>query len=173
MTREEKQKRIDILRKLLIEAENIDPDDDWAASCAPPHPQWEPAVGETYYTVNDLYDIVYDYKREEGSVVYDCQLSVGNVFRTQEEGEWALERLHVLTAMQRWAGEYGDPVSIAYYENDDTVQAISALYPNRGEMVFASYEDAENCIKEVGEDRIKKYYFCLPKDDEYDAESGV
>lgn len=162
MTREEKQKRIDILRKLLIEVENIDPDDGGAASCAPPHPRWEPKIGDAYWYIERT-GMIDQYDWDNVPVDRNMALAA-NVFPTENNAAFALERRKVLAEIDEWRGEYGDPVSIAYYENDGKVESIAALYPNRGEAVFANYEDADGCIRAIGQERLKKYYFGIPED---------
>lgn len=93
---------------------------------------------------------------------------------TKAEAEFAAERLKVLTEMREWVGNWNDEFSLRYDENSG-IETYLHLFPCKtyGEMRFATKEDAINCIEAVGEERLKKYYFCLPKDDEYEAESGV
>ena len=173
MTREEKQNRIDTLRKLLTEAENISTDDGGAASCAPPHPKWKPAHGARYFYIEKDGNIS-SYEWDNDSV--DQQMLKGeNVYESEKAARFALERRKVLAEMNEWAGKNYDGAYIYYYRPFDKIMIDWDGDSNccNGDIRFKSVDDAQNCIKEVGEDRIKKYYFCLPKDDEYEAESGV
>lgn len=130
----------------------------------PPHPRWMPEIDGIYY---------YIYSKEAhntywGDTTYNIgNYSVGNVFKTKEEAEFAVERLKALAEMREWAGNYNDPYAIAYIGfNNQDVQIIvvdNMGYSSFGEMRFATSKDAKNCINEVGEDRIKKYYFMVPE----------
>ena len=135
----------------------------------PPHPRWKPKDNELYYTntgygetCNWFYYSIGDDTRVIG------RYSIGNVFRTEAEAEFAAERLKVLAKMREWAGNYNDPYAISYIGfNNQDVQIIvvdKTGYSSFGEMRFATREDAKNCINEVGEDRIIKYYFMVPEE---------
>ena len=147
------------LEKTIYELKNAEIEEE---NTTPPHPRPYPECNENYLYVNPMGEVD---ETNWTSDRFDLGVhKVGNVFMTEKAAEFAVERLRVLAEMKEWAGEYGDPVSIAYIEGEDKVDAIAALYPNRGEMVFASYEDADNCIKAIGADRIKKYYFGIDND---------
>lgn len=129
----------------------------------PPHPRWRPAKDEPYYFIAKNGAITGIYQWDNNTV--DNQIfDSANIFETEDDAEFALERRKVLAEIDEWSGEYGDPVSIAYYENNDRVESIGALYPLCGEAVFANYEDADGCIRAIGQERLKKYYFRIPKD---------
>ena len=162
MNRREKQNRIDTLKRLLKETEAITPDD--CGSDEAPHPRWRPGYDEKYYFIRREGDIDnFTWTNDD----YDKRMSAAaNVYWSEGDAEFALERRKVLSEMDEWTGEYGDPVSIAYYENDGKVESIAALYPNRGEAVFATYEDAEGCIRAIGQERLKKYYFRVSEDED-------
>ena len=134
---------------------------------SPPNPRWKPTAYDEYYAVSDGRVMALVCGEDE---VDERYFAVGGIFRDEAAAEFALKRLKVLAEMQEWAGEYGDPVSIAYYENDGKVEPIASLYPNRGEAVFATYEDAEGCIRAIGQERLKKYYFRVSEDE--DDEKG-
>ena len=68
--------------------------------------------------------------------------------------------------MKEWAGGWLDPYAIVYNrELGQLAVADKSLFLSAGEMRFATKEDAENCVKAVGEERIKKYYFGVPEDE--------
>ena len=81
--------------------------------------------------------------------------------------EFAIERLKVLAEMREWAGDWDDVFVLTYMGSEDIVRACTVVsFRNTfGEMRFATKEDALNCIKAVGEDRIKKYYFMIPEEE--------
>ena len=100
------------------------------------------------------------------------RLTVGNIFRTHEEAEFEVERLKVLHEMKQFA----EPKDYKWDNNNDhyyifwsfcynelKIGSVSMVKTN--EIYFKSEEDAEACIKTVGEDRIKKYYLKVKKTD--------
>ena len=98
--------------------------------------------------------------------------TMGNCFKTREEAEFALERLKVIAEMKHYIAEHDDveldwnsceqeKYYILYYYDTDS---IDIDYFRQTQFVdnslYASSEEIlENMIKEIGEDRIKKYYF--------------
>lgn len=129
----------------------------------PPHPRPKPDCCEMYYHIDSTGDVLggswdyitWDYKR----------LAIGNVFRTVDAAEYAEERLKVIAQMREWAGKWNDPYRILYIDGrvePETVFVGRCI--SYGELRFASEKDAENCIKAVGEDRLKKYYFGISED---------
>lgn len=131
----------------------------------PPHPRWQPGCTEKYYYINQsggIYcNIWYEDEIDTGSH------AIGNIFQSEDDAKFAAERQRVLAEMREWEGKWDDPWGISYnWERRlPTVSDRSHLCPG-GEMRFATDEDAENCIKAVGADRIIKYYFMVPEDEE-------
>lgn len=92
----------------------------------------------------------------------------GNVFKTNEQAEFELERLKVLAEMQKiadkdeqpkWNGEYRH-YFLRLLVPEEIINVISyATSMKYNDICFATKERAEECIATVGEDRIKKYYF--------------
>lgn len=129
----------------------------------PPHPRWKPKMDQRYYyiiatgdpTSAGWIENAFDYGR------YD----IGNIFKSKDEAGFTVERLKVLAEMQEWAGKWNDEFSIRL-EEDSGIEAYFHVFSEKsyGEMRFATKEDVQNCIKTVGEDRIKKYYFMIPED---------
>ena len=135
----------------------------------PPHPRWKPGESEDWFAIG-THGSIRHYTEGINSDSFECCNDVANVYRSEDDAEFALERRRVLAEIDEWRGEYGDPVSIAYYENNDRVESIAALYPNRGEALFANYEDADGCIRAIGQKRLKKYYFMIPEEEKTDDE---
>jgi hypothetical protein len=136
----------------------------------PPHPRWKPKDNELYYTntgygetCNWFYYSIGDDTRVIG------RYSIGNVFRTEAEAEFAAERLKVLAEMREWAGNPNDLYRLVFdYNTSEFTANISSRRYTSGGMRFASRKDAENCIEAVGADRIKKYYFMIPNGERND-----
>ena len=93
---------------------------------------------------------------------------IGNIFMGETAAEYAAERLKVLAEMREWAGKWNDTFVLTYIGNDDFVQISSVLMSRNtfGEMRFATKEDAEGCIKAVGKERLLRYYFMVPEEDD-------
>lgn len=128
---------------------------------------------------------VYDLKYEETYYFLHCsgslsesvwrndnvdknRLSVGNVFLTKEDAEFARERLNVIAELKRYAKEFSDEewsnstISkyVIYLGSQDYGMYITSTYSVRYPFLyFQSKEKAEEAIDAVGEERIKKYYF--------------
>ena len=123
----------------------------------PPHPRWKPDVEQHYYINHNGFP-------DSGFTCLEHKYQIGNAFATKTEVEFMIGRLEVLAEMREWAGRWNDPFVIMLNTDNDKLSAMMTYGPNStyGEIRFATKEDAENCIKAVGVNRIKKYYFCVP-----------
>lgn len=93
--------------------------------------------------------------------------SIGNMFLTIEDAEFAKERLKVLTELKKYAKEFSNEewkngslskYSIRYDCQDFRVCASCCFLSKGAEIYFENMQKAQEAIKAVGEDRIKKYY---------------
>lgn len=173
MTIKELEKKLAELEELHVETENLHAKlkaqiAELKAQCEelpePPHPRWKPEREKLYYSINIGHACAgintWDSDNLDGDIY-----SLGFVFKTEAEAEFAIERLKVLAEMREWAGKWDDEYTLRY-ENNGRINTffIALTYKSYGEMRFATWEDAIGCIKAVGEDRIKKYYFMIPED---------
>jgi hypothetical protein len=165
MTRKEYESRLAELQTQIDELKNTEIEEEIPK---PPHPRWKPKPDEQYYTIHVGCACAgintWDSDNLDGDIY-----SLGFVFKTEAETEFAIERLKVIAEMREWAGKWNDKYSIAYVNVlsgetriivNDRLSTLS-----HGEMRFATKEDAENCIKAVGEERLKKYYFMVLEDE--------
>lgn len=135
---------------------------------APPHPRWKPSCGEFYYVLSGhghIETLRWSLSELKGDITDKECLSNGNVFRTEEDAENVAMRRKVLAEMREWAGRWNDPYRILYIDGrvePETVYVGRCI--SYGEIRFATEADAKNCIKAVGEDRLKKYYFGISTD---------
>ena len=137
-------KQIEELKNTKIEEDNV----------------WRPTFGEQYWVVNtdgEVYnDFWDDYNGERNT------LNIGNVFRTQEEAEYEVERRKVLVELKRFSSEftYGDR---NFYINLLSCGALSYNYRSnartQGVIYFESEEIAKEAVKKVGEERTKIFLF--------------
>lgn len=125
-----------------------------------------PKIGDKYYYISD-WDIEEEQFDDDG---YDSRLqSIGNMFKTKEEAEFKREQLKVLHELaeladddQEWDGNnrhyifkylhHVNKFNIEYWITDQYCQ-----------FYFKSRESALAAINKIGEDRLKKYYFCVPE----------
>lgn len=86
----------------------------------------------------------------------------GNVFLTEEEAEYELERRKIETEMIRLGGRRkfkfdGDNYGIYYCDGINVVYYCNIVY--QGLIYFDTTKDAHDAIEKIGEDRLKKYVF--------------
>lgn len=138
----------------------------------PPHPRWKPDEDGDYYILmgsGTPSQWIWHADNDDGACIK--RYSIGNVFKTREEAEFAAERLKVLTEMREWSGNTHFGAHIYYHRPSDQIMIdwdgnSSYFY---GDIRFKSVDDALNCIQAVGKNRMKKYYFMVPED-EYDSD---
>lgn len=158
MTREEIEKkmaemeaRLQELKNELEKVEDINPD------------VFVPEHGEKYWSIYS--DGRTSFKQWEYSIMDKDRFAVGNVFRTQEDAEFEVEKRKVIHELR----QYAEPKEKAwdsedahfYIEWDFTFRRINIdreYTRKRNCIYFDSVYMAEDAIKAVGEDRIKKYY---------------
>lgn len=89
--------------------------------------------------------------------------SIGNVFRTKEQAEFAVEKLKVEAELRKFSKPF-ELGSFNHYIFLDTgsdyldVDSLSYCH-SQGTIHFESEEKAKQAIESVGEERIKKYIF--------------
>lgn len=127
---------------------------------------WKPEMNEQYYLVAALGDIsCFRWDNDSGD---NNLYSIGNCYRTEEDAEFAMERMKVVAELERYAQEHNEDeidwtgeavyrLSYDHMDNDIFVENNAILQATA--TYFTSIEIAENAIKTIGEDRIKKYLF--------------
>jgi len=134
-----------------------------------PKKVWKPKAEKRYYCIVPGGNIDnFKYISAFDKFNYD----MGNCFKTQEEAEFALERLKVIAEMKRYIAEHDD-VELDW-DNPNQLKYYLAFNRQSGAIDYASIismqaVEASLCtsvgsvllgmIKEIGQDRIKKYYF--------------
>lgn len=124
-------------------------------------------------TIWDL-DVVneeeYYYITEDGKIettyfdsFYDEKIrSLGNVFLTKVEAEFELERRKIEAVMRKYSKPYKadeDNYCILYFHDLKRVDVSYYSVTDYGILYFKAEEIAEKVIDEIGEDRLKKYWF--------------
>ena len=126
-----------------------------------------PKDGDEVYYINALGEVHKAYFNSEED---DGSLSIGNVFRTQEEAEFARERLKVIAEMKRCGGEFkykrstcrGEAFSffIKYFNGEISVCSIDGFWAAT-KMRYPTEEAAQKAIDTIGEERLLRYWFCV------------
>ena len=127
-----------------------------------PKKVWKPKEEKRYYCIVPGGNIDnFKYISAFDKFNYD----MGNCFKTREEAEFALERLKVIAEMKRYIADWDNPNQLKYYlafnhrsgaidyTSIISMQAVEAsLCTSVGSVLLGM-------IKEIGQDRIRKYYF--------------
>lgn len=132
-----------------------------------PKSVWDLKNGDVYYFLTS-----YGYVKETVWVNTDAdneKLSIGNVFLTEEDAEFEVKRLKAVAELKKYAKEFSyeewrSANTKKYYlcynwTNDEVNTDYNYLASYGNQLLFESGEKAQEAIDEVGEERIKKYYF--------------
>ena len=113
----------------------------------------------------EYYRLYWDGDIGQGAFNTDYDESIrdmGNAFLTLEEAEFELERRKIEAIMRKYGrpfkyGEYD--YCIEYSHNNNTLSIFRYSAASFGIPYFETREIAEKVIDEIGEDRLKKYWF--------------
>lgn len=122
---------------------------------------WKPSDGEQYWYINANAQILSLKVGEH--FCYDECLSIGNCFRNPKEAAFARERLKVIQQLKELGAYHktkrGESFELYIEANGSVLAAkVVSIY---GTLDFKTKKEAENAIKVIGEERLKKYYFCI------------
>lgn len=136
----------------------------------PKNKVWKPEENETYY-----------YSYSDGRIekttcdnrnMYKNRYAIGNCFKTKKEAEFALERQKVIMELKRFALEHNEK-EIDWSNDDEQKYCLYFNHERNRIMIdnfdvsqflseqiyFTSDTIAQQAIKEIGEERLEKYYF--------------
>lgn len=130
---------------------------------------WKLKHGEMYFYFLNNGRVESDYFKD--GLNDNLRYKIGNCFKTNEEAEFFAEKQRVMTQLKRYAEEHNKAeinwddykqykYFLLYNNNIDRLCVGSrncCMFPNQ--VYFTSADVAENAVKEIGEDRIKKYLF--------------
>lgn len=121
---------------------------------------WKPKEGEDMYVLcgdGNITCFTYD-----GDLSCQALLAVGNAFKTKLEARFMVERLNVIKELKQYArpfkkDQYNYYIYYNYIFNE--VRVEFSIYNLDNNLYFKSEKAALKAIEEIGEERIKKYYF--------------
>lgn len=142
--------RIEELEKELLELKELAKEE-----------QEFPQVEDDYWCVDDdaeVSEVVW-----YGDDYDQVRFSIGNVFKTKEQAEFAVEKLKVETELRKFGRHFKDNDNNYFMKIDSIYNTIiiyyDGCYQTQGVIYFESEKKAEEAIESVGEERIKKYIF--------------
>lgn len=134
-------------------------------------PLWKPEEDEKYYFIDSQITIDFDYYCETCSYDRD-RVAIGNAFQTQEDAEKMINKLKIINKLKELANkDFNDSENtkyVLYYSttyNSVSYQQHTCVKELPFNIYFATIDDCENAIKEIGEENLKKYYFEVMKDE--------
>ena len=127
---------------------------------------WEPEVGNNYICIN-----------ADGGLTFVCswrnsqtdqeRYKLGNVFKTEAEAKFEVQRLKYLTQYKRLSIEAGElenpwnndsPHYYAYYDcKCNSLDFVSCYWFRDGLIYFPTRESCKNAVNTIGEENFKKY----------------
>ena len=120
-----------------------------------------PQYGNTYWCINS-YGVV---SKEiwDGCDIEKDMFEIGNMFRTKEQADFAVEKLKVEAELRKFSrpfkeDEYNYFIQIHPSHNNIVVESDD-FYQTQGTIYFESTTIANEATDTVGEERIKKYLF--------------
>ena len=120
-----------------------------------------PQDGDAYWYINPLGFAFHD--EWSGFITEGHKIEIGNVFKTKEQADFAVEKLKVEAELRKYSKlfEYG---KFNYYlfldiDGNSFRTDFTSYCPPQGAIYFESEEKAQQAVYTVGEERIKKYLF--------------
>ena len=114
---------------------------------------------DSYYYIDE-----YGYLRpdwfDEG--YFEIRRDLGNAFLTEEEAEFELERRKIEAIMRKYSRPFKSGKSnhcITYDRADEHISSGPHYKTDMGMPYFENAEVIEKVIDEIGEDKLKKYWF--------------
>lgn len=138
-------KQIEELKNTKIEEDNV----------------WRPKFNEQYWIIDTEGDVICDVWQD--SILELDRLDIGNVFRTETEAEYEVDRRMILNKLKKYSCEFRTDLENYYMyldcKTNNLCYAFRVSRLQQGEVYFESEEMVRKAIKELGENDIKKYLF--------------
>lgn len=97
-------------------------------------------------------------------------LEFGNIFKTESEAEFMVEKLKVIKELKQLArpfkvGSVNHLIDFDPLDMDFIISSFQVRQSAYGDFYFNTEEEAQQAITIIGEDRIKKYLFGVKEGD--------
>jgi hypothetical protein len=142
--------RIEELEKELLELKELVKEE-----------QGFPQLGDEYWYITDGGDV--DSFGWENSQFDVSAQAIGNVYKTEQEAEFALEKLKVENELRRLSDSWDLELTQYSFSFDWECGELKVEYPDYNQYpnsyYFYSADDLQQAIETVGRERIKKYLF--------------
>lgn len=131
-----------------------------------PQKIWKPKKDEIFWIINEYGKVCHVYA---GLPEDNAYFSIGNCFRTKEEAEFAVERLKVIHELKILANGFNplkerkDGYVLGFNLTFKHVE-VCGTYGSGfifNDIPFRTETAAKKAIDTIGEERLKKYYFCI------------
>lgn len=120
-----------------------------------------PQEGDAYWFIDDEGGMSSTFYKNYYLDIY--RQKIGNIFRTEEEAEFAAKKLKVEAELRKFSRPFENGKFnhyIFFYIDGDSVEVgYKTGCHSQGAIYFESEEKAQQAIESVGIDRIKKYIF--------------
>lgn len=131
---------------------------------------WTPKVGEKFYTINDSFGICEEIIYDETHLKIRFKNNLNNIFRTPEAAKFEAECRKVAFEINKFArihggGNYSENCNLVISLLDGKVTATTAFWNIGNLPYFPDYATAEKAIKEIGKERLLKYWFKVKQED--------
>ena len=120
-----------------------------------------PQDGDAYWYINPLGFAFHD--EWSGFITERHKIEIGNVFKTKEQADFAVEKLKVEAELQKFGRPFkcGEINHYIFLNTDnECLDVVGLSYSQyQGTIYFESRKKANEAVESVGEERIKKYIF--------------
>lgn len=123
--------------------------------------------GDVYWAISGYFRVLCTH--ENANNKYEKMLSVGNVFLTEEDVEFEIEKRKVEAELKRYASMCEEPIDwtnhnqakicLAYDHVYDELDTVIKWTMSHNDIFFTDEETLDKAIKGIGLHRIVKYYF--------------
>ena len=129
--------------------------------------RWKPGFHNKYYYIDSAGVVCTTYWENYESD--KTRYALGNMFKTEEEAKFAIEQFKVLAELKEYADDdkewdRGNIHWCIEYDAHDRrmyVNVYNFIIKAPFKFYFSSDAQAKKAIDAIGEERLKKYYFCV------------
>ena len=131
--------------------------------------RWKPEkINERYYRINPIGEV--DCISFQNDTIDKRYYDFHNMFKTKEEAEFAAERWRVMRELEilsdddkEWNGMNAH-CAIQYTSHKESIHCVNLYHDRANPLHFKTKESAEKAVDNIGEDRLKKYWFGIKED---------